>query len=161
MSKKRERTPETVGIGPDPLSAESLLFQLASDTSTDNPHQPKIPKTGKSVHGDNGSNNSSDSIDESIDVKADASSVPGSIANKKHPAAVVPSSTLRQCDGLDVVRKGSRGRGRQLMVLPGVLGMGKSTTGCKLGVLKDVTSAFPILYVEFPEVRVTAPVCSL
>lgn len=161
MSKKRERTPDIVGMGPDPMSAESLLFQLASDMSTVNPHQPKILKTGKSVHGDNGSNNSSDGIDESIEAKADASSTPVSIANEKHPAAVSPSSTLRHCDGLDVVRKGSRGRGRQLMVLPGVLGVGKSATGGKLGVLKNVTSAHPILYVEFSEVRVTALVCSL
>ena len=150
MSKKRERTAPEAGVnhGPDPSSAESLLFQLASDSSTADLHQSKRVKSEHSTK-------NSSSIDENIAGKDVASSVPVRIAKEKHPAAVAPSSTLRHCDGLDVVRKGSRGRGRQLMILPGVLGLGKNALGGKLGTLKDITSATPVLYVDFPEVRLT------
>ncbi|CAN0000796.1 unnamed protein product, partial [Laminaria digitata] len=67
------------------------------------------------------------------------------------------SSALRHCDGFDVVRKGSRGRGRQLMVLPGTLGLGGGSAGgtaaVKLGTLNTASPGCPVLYVEFPEVR--------
>lgn len=156
MSKKRERSAKKGesggGGGPDPSTAEDLLFHLASDTP---------PTEGKASKRSKPSNANDDGDEDGATVSAEAVAAsdsttaanPNANANGRHPAAIAPSSGLRHCDGFDVVRKGSRGRGRQLMVLPGALGMGSGGAGGgKLGKLKDATSACPVLYVEFPEV---------
>ncbi|CAM9915240.1 unnamed protein product, partial [Discosporangium mesarthrocarpum] len=67
-----------------------------------------------------------------------------------NPSAILPGKALRGCNGFDIMRKGSRSRGKRLLMLPGSLGL---SSGGKLGTLKDVTSTSPILYVEFPEGR--------
>lgn len=173
MSKKRGRsTAAKVDEGPDASFAEELLFQLATDA--DEPQKPsaKRGKSSSAKHptsgGDSSNNNGAvtdltegdDNDDEATAEDGSTSAAPAGPANGKHPAAIRPSSALRHCDGFDVVRKGSRGRGRQLMVLPGALGLGGGgaggTTSVKLGTLNTATPGCPVLYVEFPEVRVSA-----
>lgn len=145
MSKKRERD----GGGGDTFQqdssgAESLLFEIApppEDRTTKRSKSsaadaPLLPQESAGSAGD-GNNNAASTAEPS----------------KYHPAAIAPSSTLRQCDGLNVVKNKARGRGRQLMVLPGALGLGNGSTGGKLGTLNNAAPANPVLYVEFPEVR--------
>lgn len=173
MSKKRGRSTDAkVDEGLDVSFAEGLLFQLASDT--DEPQKPPA-KRGKSSSaklptsaGYNSSHNNGaitdlkGEDDNDSAAAAEDGSTSAALAgptNGKHPAAIRPSSALRHCDGFDVVRKGSRGRGRQLMVLPGALGLGGGgaggTAAVKLGTLSTATPGCPVLYVEFPEVRVS------
>lgn len=170
MSKKRDRTrqgQEEIG----PTEAEAMLFRLAHkvDKLKDEPWSPS-KKRSKLTHltseGDERDGASTEEYrgvtDGSKTVEIDGSKIveiDGSIDNKEGPSpdadsgldlAMAPTSALRSCDGFDIVRKGGRGRGRQLMVLPGMLGLGAA--GGRIGTLKDVTSASPTLYVEFPEV---------
>lgn len=173
MSKKRGRSiAAKVDEGPDASFAEGLLFQLASD---DNEPQKPAAKRGKSTSAkllpasDNQHSNNNGAVtdlaegdrDDAAATAEDESTTgaPAGPANGKHPEAIRPSSALRHCDGFDVVRKGSRGRGRQLMVLPGALGLGGGgaggTASVKLGTLNTATPGCPVLYVEFPEVRVS------
>lgn len=168
MSKKRGRSTAAskADEGPDAQFAEELMFQLASDDNE--PENPPSAKRGKSTSAKilpTSSAGTTDltgaDLDDSVTTAAEGGESTSAAAqepsNGKHPAAIRPSSSLRHCDGFDVVRKGSRGRGRQLMVLPGALGLGGGsaggTAGVKLGVLNTATPGCPVLYVEFPEVR--------
>lgn len=170
MSKKRERGPHPGGDGDtDVSSAEALLFQLASDTEDISAGKPsKRSKTASSKLAGSAGNDDNDCNEtqggDAPKPTADGSTPSdptGVVANGKHPVAIAPSSALRHCNGFDVVRKGSRGRGRQLMVLPGALGLGSGgggssggsgSTSARLGTLNIATPTRPVLYVEFPEV---------
>eukprot|EP00904_Undaria_pinnatifida_P008693 jgi/Undpi1/4954/HiC_scaffold_19.g08306.m1 len=168
MSKKRGRSTAAskADEGPDAQFAEELMFQLASDDNE--PENPPSAKRGNSTSAKilpTSSAGTTDltgaDLDDSVTTAAEGGESTSAAAqepsNGKHPAAIRPSSSLRHCDGFDVVRKGSRGRGRQLMVLPGALGLGGGsaggTAGVKLGVLNTATPGCPVLYVEFPEGR--------
>lgn len=148
MSKKRERESkvEASDIDPAASAVEALLFQRAESNPTDN--KPSSSKRSKS-----------NTKQEDVAPVSTAIGSPEDLG--PHPAALAPTSALRHCDGFDVVRKGSRGRGRQLMVLPGALGLGNGGVGGvgggagRLGTLKNVASSCPVLYVEFPQVWLT------
>lgn len=155
MSKKRGRSDENHGArgvahGPDPaIEAEGLLFELALD---DNENSATTggqldSKRIKTKAEDSPNNTAEETITEST---APAGTEAASISCPQHAAAIVPSASLRLCDGFDIVRKG-RGRGRQLMVMPGTLGIGG--VGGKLGTLENVTTTSPVLYMEFPQGR--------
>lgn len=163
MSKKRDRENQTGSdAGPDPSSAEPLLFQLPSSDTSNNDSTKLAAKRRKilspaTLEGKNSNDDSSNNNVGAGDVGEEDGLAPSLTPTKetygdRHPAAIAPSSALRHCDGLDIVRKGSRVRGRQLMVLPGVLGVGSGGAGGRLGTLKNATSACPVLYIEFPEV---------
>lgn len=173
MSKKRERQAKQEGDdGPAITPAEAALFQLASDVDDTNKSVKRIKSTdfkspaGSTGAGDGSSSNNNDDNNNEQNNSTDKDALLATemgppvsplteLANGAHPAAIAPSSALRHCDGFDVVRKGSRGRGRQLMVLPGALGVGGGGGGGgRLGTLKNVTSRCPVLYIDFPEVRV-------
>ena len=159
MSAKRQRSAEEERSA-GPSQVESLLFQLASDGGCD-------VKDGSSEHGAkrvmiSSPKNLSSSIetearkDDSIKSEKTIEDVTNGSDSTSHgptlrDLVMVPSSELRLCDGFDIVRKGGRGRGKQLMVLPGELGLG--CAGGPLGTLKNAGSASPTLYVDFPEVR--------
>lgn len=162
MSKKRDRQAkvEDDDIDPDAKAAEDLLFQRVEPKPTDKSSSSKRSKSSTKQEAplaataavDNNAGTSSEDVAPAgtgTEIPAD----PG-----RHPDAIAPTSSLRHCDGFDVVRKGSRGRGRQLMVLPGALGLGSGGAGGvgggagRLGTLKNATSASPVLYVEFPQV---------
>lgn len=166
MGKKREREENSVngdggGDADHDDVAESLLFEIAPSAPDGKPGSKRSKSRPSPPPQD-----SKGSADEH--ATAESTAVLGSetadSASAYHPAAIAPSSALRQCDGFDVVRKGTRGRGRQLMVLPGALGLGNGGSGGKLGTLNVAKPANPVLYVEFPEVRqftkFTCPRCS-
>lgn len=149
MSKKRER--DDGGSGDtfqEDIGAESLLFEIAPPPE-DSAAKPNSSKRSKSSAADAPllPQESAGSAGEGNSAASTAE------PSKYHPAAIAPSSTLRQCDGLNVVKNKARGRGRQLMVLPGALGLGNGSTGGKMGTLNNAEPANPVLYVEFPEVR--------
>lgn len=187
MSKKRERAETNLdgdsdGVGDTTIDdgAESLLFEIAAPSLDDTSGSSSSSKKKRSKSSatkprsapsqDSNGNNNGDDDDDAAAVGAREAGSAAAAASAKlqyHTAAIAPSSVLRQCDGFDVVRKGARGRGRQLMVLPGTLGLGNGGSGGKLGALNNATSARPVLYVEFPEVGTTAvqslcrlPLCS-
>lgn len=163
MSKKREREAklEVDDVDSDAKAAEDLLFQRVESKPTDKPSSSKRSKSSTKKQAplaataavDNNAGTSTD------DVAPSGTDVDSPDDLGRHPDAIAPSSSLRHCNGFDVVRKGSRGRGRQLMVLPGALGLGSGGAGGvgggagRLGTLKNVTSTCPVLYVEFPQVR--------
>ena len=151
MSKKRERDGGGGGdtFQQDNDGAESLLFEIAPPPEDNNTTKPNSSKRSKSSAAD-APLLPQESAGSAGDGNGAASAAEPS---KYHPAAIAPSSTLRQCDGLNVVKNRARGRGRQLMVLPGALGLGNGSTGGRLGTLSNATPANPVLYVEFPEVR--------
>lgn len=155
MGKKREREEATIdqdGDGDENQDhpAECMMFEIvaASDHNTSSKRR-KSSSAQPPLQGSSG-------IEDEGTAEAGASAEPDAAAtgsaSKYHPAAIAPSSALRQCDGFDVVRKGARGRGRQLMVLPGALGLGNGGSGGRIGALNIATPASPVLYVEFPEV---------
>ncbi len=154
MGKKREREENSVsGDGGDAHhddGAEGLLFEIAPAAPDSKPGS----KRSKSRPSPPPPQDAKGSADEHATVgsTAESGSAAAASASAYHPAAIAPSSALRQCDGFDVVRKGARGRGRQLMVLPGALGLGNGGSGGKLGTLNIVKPSDPVLYVEFPEV---------
>lgn len=172
MSKKRERAKTEVdgdsdGVGDkivQDAGAESLLFEIATPSSDDttnssskNKRSKNNPTNPRSTTSQDSNGNANDGDGDDVDAAvgagdADSGAMAASKSQQYHPAAIAASSALRQCDGFDVVRKGARGRGRQLMVLPGALGLGNGGSGGKLGMLNNATPARPVLYVEFPEV---------
>lgn len=162
MGKKRERSVASSAAtetGPDPSTAEPLLFQLVDNDGCNSVGSANVSRKRSKVA------RSEDDSDAPLAAAAEAEDGPNEedeVDKKRkhghhHPEAIAPSSTLRQCNGFDIVRKGSRGRGRQLMVLPGSLGLGSGGSGpsgaARLGTLKHGTSGCPVLYVEFAEVR--------
>lgn len=160
MSKKRERAKTNLdgdGAG-DTIQdqddgAESLLFQVAPSSEADTPSSSSSSRKLSSKRSKSSiADDDAASAAPAAGAGTDSAPAAASAASKYHPAAIAPSSALRQCDGFDVVRKGSRGRGRQLMVLPGALGLGNGGSGGRLGTLNNATPSRPVLYVEFPEV---------
>ena len=160
MGKKREREEATIdrdGDGdrdPD-QGAEVLMFEIvASDQTNNKPAGSKRSKSSSAQPPPQGSNGTVGEGAGAAGASAEAYAAATRSASGYHPAAIAPSSALRQCDGFDVVRKGARGRGRQLMVLPGALGLGNGGSGGRIGALNIATPANPVLYVEFPQVCV-------
>lgn len=162
MVKKRQREEANIDRGSDgerdqDRGAEPLMFEnVASDHAAAGSRPGNSSKRRKSSGAQPPLQVSNGKPDE--EAAAGAPAGPGAAATgsagEYHPAAIAPSSALRQCDGFDVVRKGARGRGRQLMVLPGALGLGSGGSGGRLGALNVATPASPVLYVEFPQVRI-------
>lgn len=164
MSKKRERAKTEPNDGgengtTEDRGAESLLFEIASPS--DDSSQKPSSKRSKSSNDISSASPPQEPKDEIAATGAAVRAEADSATSKYHPAAIAPSTALRQCDGFDVVRKGGRGRGRQLMVLPGALGLGYGGSGGKLGTLSNATSASPVLYVEFPEVGSIGCACEI
>jgi hypothetical protein len=63
-----------------------------------------------------------------------------------------PCADLRKWDGFDIVRKGTAARkARYLFSLPWVMSPG--TAGGRLGMVTKMDTDAPVLYVEFPQVR--------
>lgn len=166
MGKKRERQEGTTDRGGDgdismdqDRGAESLMFEIVASDQTSGTRPDGSSKRRKSSGTSaqpppQGSNGNLDE-DAAANASAEADAAATISASSYHPAAIAPSSALRQCDGFDVVRKGARGRGRQLMVLPGALGLGNGGSGGRLGSLNIATPASPVLFVEFPQVCCT------
>lgn len=165
MSKKRERAKANLdgdgnGDGDTTIQrgAESLLFEIAAaPDGTNTSSSSKNNKRSKSSATNKGNAKDDDEMT-AAGAEGAGSELTAAVAATKsqrqqyHPAAITPSSALRECNRFDIMRKGARGRGRQLMVLPGALGLGNGGSGGTLGALKNATSACPVLYVEFPEV---------
>lgn len=174
MSKKRERAKANLdgdgdGDGDTTIQhgAEPLLFEIAA-AAPDDTGSSKNNKRSKSSATNPRSGPSQDAKGNAKDngeaatgggaggtgseAAAAAAASKSQHHQQYHPAAITPSSALRECNRFDIMRKGGRGRGRQLMVLPGALGLGIGGSGGTLGALKNATSACPVLYVEFPEV---------
>eukprot|EP00903_Cladosiphon_okamuranus_P011396 g10739.t1 len=163
MGKKREREEDITDRGGDgdikmdqDRGAESLMFEIvASDKASSRPtgSSKRRKSSGGSAHPPLQSSNGDLDGDAAADAPAEADAAATGSAGSYHPAAIAPSSALRQCDGFDVVRKGAKGRGRQLMVLPGALGLGNGGSVGRIGSLNIATPASPVLYVEFPQGR--------
>lgn len=65
--------------------------------------------------------------------------------------ALNPSATVIKHHGKDIIRKSQRsGKNRFLFSFPGLLG---PISGGKIGELKDLGTKNPVLYVDFPQVR--------
>lgn len=61
--------------------------------------------------------------------------------------ALRPSKTVIKHDGKDIIRKSQRSRNRFLFSFPGLLA---PLSGGKIGLLKDLDTKNPILYLDFP-----------
>lgn len=163
MSKKRGRSRG----GEDAFSlseAEAMLFEVApnvGDSSNVDVKRPSEKRIKMSPSKDDITTveGTDTKVDEGLEdenkMEERARGLENSSGTPKDGASprdlvMAPTSALRHCDGFDIVRKGTRGKSKQLMVLPGVLGLGSA--GGALGTLKNVNTSSPILYVEFPEV---------
>ncbi|KAG6552671.1 hypothetical protein Mapa_005618 [Marchantia paleacea] len=70
-------------------------------------------------------------------------------AKANAPAPLVPTKTIRKCNGKDIVKKGNR-KTKYLFAFPGLVA---PVSGGKFGDLTHLDSRNPILYIDFPHGR--------
>jgi hypothetical protein len=67
-------------------------------------------------------------------------------------APLAPAAAVTRLQGRDVVRRGGQRKSRYLFSFPGLLA--PAASGGRVGELADLGTKNPLLYLEFPQVRV-------